>query len=54
MQYINAEAPVLRKNGKRSSQLREEGNKVYMAKKNAKVIYEPPPGNPNLCCVTRH
>ena len=38
VQYITAEAPVLRKNGKRSSQLREEGNKAYMAKKNKQVI----------------
>ena len=33
-----AEARVLRKSGKRSSQLREEGNKAYLAGKNAQVI----------------
>ena len=37
VQYINAEAPVLRKSGKRSSQLREEGNKAYMGKRNEQV-----------------
>ena len=37
VQYINAEAPVLRKCGKRSSQLREEGNKAYMGKRNEQV-----------------
>ena len=37
VQYINAEAQVLRKIGKRSSQLRDEGNKAYMGKRNEQV-----------------
>ena len=37
VQYINAEAPVLRKSGKRSSQLRDEGNKAYIGKSNEQV-----------------
>jgi len=38
VQYLKAEAPVLRKNGKRSKQLRDEGNKAYTAKKNAQAL----------------
>merc|ERR1719209_396894 len=36
--YLNAEAPVLRKNAKRSSQLREQGNKAYTSKKNSQAL----------------
>eukprot|EP00092_Neocalanus_flemingeri_P100883 GFUD01128895.1.p1 GENE.GFUD01128895.1~~GFUD01128895.1.p1 ORF type:complete len:670 (+),score=162.71 GFUD01128895.1:141-2150(+) len=38
VQYLKAEAPVLRKNGKRSQQLREQGNKAYTAKKNEQAL----------------
>jgi len=38
LHYLNAEAPVLRKNAKRSSQLREQGNKAYTSKKNSQAL----------------
>ena len=37
VQYLTAEAPVLRKNGGRSQKLREQGNKAYTAKNNDQV-----------------
>ena len=36
--YLSAEAPVLRKNAKRSTQLREQGNKAYTGKRNAAAL----------------
>lgn len=36
--YLTAEAPVLRKNGARSTQLREQGNKAYTSKKNSQAL----------------
>ncbi|XP_023339607.1 SET and MYND domain-containing protein DDB_G0284059 [Eurytemora carolleeae] len=37
-QYLNTEAPVLRKNKNRSNQLRESGNKAYSQKNNASAL----------------
>jgi len=37
-QYLAAEAPVLRKNSRRSQQLREEGNRAYTAGRNEQAL----------------
>merc|ERR1719158_1514662 len=36
--YLRAEAPVLRKNGERSTKLREQGNKAYTGRKNSQAL----------------
>merc|ERR1719186_2582599 len=38
VQHLNVEIPTLRKNGKISQQLREQGNKAYTAKKNDQAL----------------